>query len=95
MSPLRRPAGRGRPAIETRINDAIEGLRPMLHENFGVELLEFQAATGIAVLRMNGDCPDCEMTADTMIHGIEVRLRQQVPEVREVRTLTRSTPDRA
>ena len=88
MNPLRRATRRAHPTIESRIRDAIDGVRPMLRiEPVGIELVEFREATGTAVLRIEGDCPDCNMSAATMIHGIEAHLRQRVPEVREVRAV--------
>ena len=88
MAPLKRARGRARTAIEARIRDAIDDLRPLLRiEPVGIELLEFRAATGTALLRIDGDCPDCNMSAATMIHGIAAHLRMRVPEVREVHVI--------
>ena len=79
--------GRGRSqAIEDRIREAIEGLRPLLGATAGrVELVTFEPLSGIATLRVDGDCPDCEMPAATFLQGIEAHLRRRVPEIREVR----------
>ena len=75
-------------AIEARIRGAIDELRPMLRiESSGVELLRFEEATGVAVLRVEGDCPDCEMTAAMLLQGIAAHLRLRVPEIREVRAV--------
>ena len=74
-------------AIAARIRMAIEELRPMLRiEASAVELLRFDERSGVALLRLDGGCPDCEMTAATLITGIEAHLRSRVPEIREVRT---------
>jgi Fe-S cluster biogenesis protein NfuA len=73
-------------AIEARLRAAIDGLRPLLP--FGdtrVELLEFQGATGVAVVRVAGDCPDCDLSALALLQGIEAHIKQRVPEVRSVR----------
>jgi Fe-S cluster biogenesis protein NfuA len=79
-------------AIEARIRRAIDELRPMLRiESSGVELLRFEEATGVAVLRVEGDCPDCEMTAAMLLQGIAAHLRQRVPEIREVRAAGAAT----
>lgn len=79
---------RGQPPVEARIHEALADLRPMLrNETMGIELVEFQRDTGVAVLRFEGDCPDCEMSASMLREGIEAHLRMRVPEIREVRAL--------
>ena len=76
-----------RPTVEDRIVEAIEGLRPLLHFEAGrIELVEFRADTGVALMQIEGDCPDCDMPASAFLRAIEAHLRQRVPEVREVRT---------
>jgi Fe-S cluster biogenesis protein NfuA len=48
-------------------------------------LLSFDATTGVTILRIAGDCPDCTMTATELRAGIEAHLRLRVPEITEVR----------
>jgi Fe-S cluster biogenesis protein NfuA len=85
MGLLKRGRERGQ-AIEARIRDAIESLRPLLGASAAsVELVTFESATGVATLRVDGDCPDCEMPVATFLQGIEAHLRRRVPEIREVR----------
>jgi Fe-S cluster biogenesis protein NfuA len=86
----RRPASS---AIESRIRRAIDELRPMLGvDGSGVEMLSFDAGTGVLVLRAEGDCSDCQMSVATFMQGIEAHLRLRVPEIREVHlaSLTRN-----
>ena len=59
----------------------------MLHMEATVELVEFDAESGTAVLRVEGDCPDCELSAANLIEGIGAHLRARVPEVRDVRRI--------
>jgi Fe-S cluster biogenesis protein NfuA len=81
------------PTIEQRIADALAQVAVMLRLNQAViELVEFEQRTGVAVLRLRGDCPDCEMSVSTLRDGIEAQLRMRVPEVREVRTLATDAP---
>jgi len=78
--------------IEHRIRDAITSLRPLLRIHpLQVELESFDRASGVAVLRLEGDCPDCDLNADALRTGIEAHLRLRVPEIEEVRTTT--TPE--
>jgi Fe-S cluster biogenesis protein NfuA len=74
--------------VEARIQEALADLGPILRlETLGVELIEFRPETGVAVLRFEGDCPDCEMSASMLREGIEAHLRMRVPEIREVRAV--------
>jgi Fe-S cluster biogenesis protein NfuA len=76
-------------AIEARIRDAIDGLKPLLGgATTGVELVTFDSASGVAILRVEGDCPDCEMPVATYLQGIEAHLRLRVPEIREIRPVS-------
>ena len=79
-------------AIEARIREAIEGLRPLLGVESGVELVNFESASGVAVLRVEGDCPECEMPVATLLQGIEAHLRLRVPEIREIRPVSSLEP---
>jgi len=75
--------------IERRIRDAIASMRPLLRTHtMEVELVSFDRASGVAVLRLDGDCPDCDLNADALATGIEAHLRLRVPEIEEVRTTT-------
>ncbi|HSJ65940.1 MAG TPA: NifU family protein [Gemmatimonadaceae bacterium] len=80
---------RGRQAaVERRIRSALEGIRALLPmEAAGVELVEFEMENGVAVLRLSGDCPHCDLTAEHLRAGIEANLRQRVPEILEVRAV--------
>jgi Fe-S cluster biogenesis protein NfuA len=79
--------------IEQRIADALAHVAVMLRLNQAViELVEFERRTGVAVLRLRGDCPDCEMSVSTLRDGIEAQLRLRVPEVREVHAVATDTP---
>lgn len=83
-----RRASRDTGAIEVRIREALIGLRPLLHfPGATIELVAFEVEGGIAVLRLAGDCPDCQLTAAMLRQGIEAHLRMQVPEVQEVRAI--------
>ena len=79
-------------AIEARIREAIVGLRPLLGVHNGVELVNFESASGVAVLRVEGDCPQCEMPVATLLQGIEAHLRLRVPEIREIRPVSSPEP---
>ena len=84
---------RSRQTVEDRIGDALTQVAVMLRLDRAVlELVAFEKATGVAVLRLHGDCPDCEMSVSALRDGIEAQLRMRVPEVREVRALATDAP---
>ena len=85
MAVPRRTATR-RVEVEARIRAAIDALRPLLHiETCVLELVEYRESSGEAVLRVEGTCPDCDMTAAVLLEGIEAHLKTRVPEIRAVR----------
>lgn len=89
---MARSIRRTRQPIEDRITDALAQVAVMLRlDRAVIELVQFEQRTGVAVLRLHGDCPDCEMSVSTLRDGIEAQLRMRVPEVREVRAVATDT----
>jgi Fe-S cluster biogenesis protein NfuA len=71
--------------VERRIREAIAAMRPLLRiDTVGVELVRFDATTGVAHIAVAGDCPDCDMSAAALLTGIEAHLRRRVPELSAV-----------
>jgi Fe-S cluster biogenesis protein NfuA len=82
------PRGTRGDDIDERIRETLLELRPLLHiEEATVDLVSFEIDTGTAVLRVEGECQDCEMSAANMIEGIGAHLRARVPEVKDVRRI--------
>ena len=78
--------------IDDRIRDTLREIPPLLHiEDAVVSLVEFDVMSGTATLRIEGDCPDCDMSAANMIEGIGAHLRARVPEVKDVRRIATET----
>ena len=74
--------------VDSRIRETLLEIHSLLHiAEASIELVQFEEQTGTAVLRVEGDCPDCEMSAANMIEGIAAHLRSRVPEVRDVRRI--------
>lgn len=74
--------------VDNRIRETLVEIHTLLHmDEASLELVQFEEQTGTAVLRVEGDCPDCEMSAANMIEGIAAHLRSRVPEVRDVRRI--------
>jgi len=72
--------------MEDRIRDALERIRPALQADGGdLEFIDF--VDGVVTLRLKGACGSCPMSLMTLKQGIEVRLRNEIPEVRSVEAL--------
>lgn len=71
--------------ILDRIERTIDTLRPYIASHRGsVEVIDFDAADGVLLVRMGGTCHGCAASTVTLKQGLETRLRQMVPEVRSV-----------
>jgi Fe-S cluster biogenesis protein NfuA len=67
-----------------KVKDVIEEIRPMLKADGGdVEIVEV-AEDGTVKLRLMGACGHCPMSTMTLKMGIEKRLKEKVPGVKEV-----------
>jgi len=71
--------------ILERVERALDEIRPYIASHRGhVEVVDFDDAAGALVVRLGGTCQGCAASTITLKHGIEVRLRQHVPEVKTV-----------
>ena len=50
-----------------------------------IGLFRFDAEGGVATLRVDASCAECDVSPSTFMAGIETRLKLRVAEVREVR----------
>jgi Fe-S cluster biogenesis protein NfuA len=72
----------------SRIERTIDTLRPYIASHRGsVEVVDFDEADGVLLVRMGGTCQGCSASTVTLKQGLEARLRQMVPEVRMVEAL--------
>jgi Fe-S cluster biogenesis protein NfuA len=71
-----------------RIERTLDTLRPYIASHRGqVEVVDFDEAAGVLLLRLGGSCHGCSASAVTLKQGIESRLREMVPEVKHVEAL--------
>lgn len=69
--------------LEQQVQAALEELRPALRMDGGdVELIGF--SDGTVQVRLLGACGGCPMATMTLVGFVEERLKQRVPEVRQV-----------
>ena len=73
--------------IINKINLALNKIRPLLQQDGGdAEFVNFDENTGVLTVRLQGHCAACPMAEVTLQQGIERAVRQDVPEVKEVRS---------
>jgi Fe-S cluster biogenesis protein NfuA len=71
-----------------RIERTLDTLRPYIASHRGhVEVVDFDEQEGKLLLRLGGTCHGCAASTITLKQGIEVRLREMVPEVKLVEAL--------
>ena len=71
-----------------RIEQTLDTLRPYIASHRGnVEVVDFDEGDGTLLLRMGGTCQGCSASNVTLKQGIETRLRQMVPEVKQVQSV--------
>lgn len=68
-----------------RIDATLDTLRPYIASHRGsVEIIDFDPSDGTLLLRLGGTCQGCAASTITLKQGIEVRMRERVPEVRAI-----------
>ncbi len=72
-------------SMKQRVELALEEVRPMLKIHAGsVELVGVNEETGVVRVKMLGTCDGCALADMTLKMGIEVVLKEHVPEVTSV-----------
>jgi Fe-S cluster biogenesis protein NfuA len=71
--------------FETRVRAVLESLRPMLRADGGdIELVLADEARGRVEVHLKGACSHCAASMITLSMGVEARLREALPTIREV-----------
>ncbi len=71
-----------------KIERTLDSLRPYIASHRGsVEVVDFDEDEGLLTLRLGGTCHGCSASTVTLRQGIEVRLRQSVPEVKVIQAI--------
>ena len=71
-----------------RIERTLDTLRPYIASHKGhVEVVDFDEQDGTLLLRLGGTCHGCAASSITLKQGIESRLREMVPEVKQVQAV--------
>lgn len=69
--------------MKEQVEEVLGKIRPMLQRDGGdVELVEVD--DGVVKVRLTGACGGCPMATLTLKRGIEAKLKEEIPEVKEV-----------
>ena len=69
--------------LKERVEKSLDTIRPALMADGGnVELVDVE--DGIVKVRLQGACGTCPSALMTLKQGIEVRVKEDVPEIKEV-----------
>jgi Fe-S cluster biogenesis protein NfuA len=69
--------------VREKVEKAIDEIRPFLQADGGnIELIDVQE--GIVKVKLVGACGSCPMSQLTLKRGVEARLKERIPEVKEV-----------
>jgi len=72
--------------MKEKVQEALDKIRPNLQADGGdVELIEVDDQ-GVVTVKLTGACGGCPFAQMTLKMGIERKLKQEVPEVKEVVT---------
>ncbi|MCX8084175.1 MAG: NifU family protein [Calditerrivibrio sp.] len=73
--------------LKERVEEVLKKVRPTLQADGGdVELLGV-TDDGVVKVQLTGACGSCPFSTMTLKHGIEMRLKNEIPEIKEVVSL--------
>lgn len=71
--------------IENKIKKALNKIRPSLQADGGdVRFAGFDEKSGVLKVELTGMCAHCPMAQITLKQGIEVALKKEISEIKEV-----------
>jgi Fe-S cluster biogenesis protein NfuA len=71
--------------MKEQVKKVLEAIRPALQADGGdIELVDVDEDKGIVKVRLQGACGHCPMSRMTLKHGVEARLKKEIPQVKSV-----------
>ncbi len=70
--------------MKEQVESALNKIRPALNADGGSVELVNVSPDGVVSVRLTGACAGCPMSEMTLKMGIEKKLKEEVPEVKEV-----------
>lgn len=75
--------------MREKVEEALNNIRPALQADGGdIELVDVDEQTGVVKVKLTGACAGCPMAQMTLQMGVERMLKNSVPEVRKVESVT-------
>ncbi len=72
--------------MKDKVSKVIEKIKPMLAADGGsVELVAVDEKAGVVTVRLTGACGSCPHSTMTLKNVVERMIRQEIPEVKEVK----------
>lgn len=69
--------------LKAKVEEVLEKVRPGLQADGGdVELLNIE--DGVVTVALRGACGSCPFSLMTLKQGIEARIKEEIPEIKEV-----------
>ena len=73
--------------VKEKVEEVLEQIKPSLQADGGdVELIEV-TEDGIVKVELQGACAGCPMSQLTLKNGIEKKMKEEIPEVKEVQSV--------
>ncbi|MDR2884770.1 MAG: NifU family protein [Deferribacteraceae bacterium] len=71
-------------SLQEQVQSVLEQIRPMLQADGGDVQFLGVSDDGVVKVSLQGACGSCQFSTMTLKHGIEARLKELVPGVKEV-----------
>ncbi|MGE4317786.1 MAG: NifU family protein [Deferribacterales bacterium] len=71
-------------SLRERVEEVLDQVRPTLQADGGDITLLDVSEDGIVKVQLTGACGSCPFSTMTLKHGVEARLKDMIPEVKEV-----------
>ncbi|KYO65239.1 MULTISPECIES: NifU family protein [Thermovenabulum] len=74
--------------MKEKVQEVLNKIRPSLQADGGdVELVDVDEKEGIVKVRLTGSCFGCPFSTMTLKNGIEQILKEEIPQVKEVKAV--------
>ena len=70
--------------IHEKVNAAIESIRPYLKSDGGDIIIEEITDDLVVKVKLIGACGNCPFSLHTLKAGVEMTIRKEIPEIKEV-----------
>ncbi|WP_303850366.1 NifU family protein [Seleniivibrio woodruffii] len=71
-------------SLREKVEEVLDQVRPTLQADGGDITLLDVSEDGIVKVQLTGACGSCPFSTMTLKHGVEARLKDMIPEVKEV-----------